>query len=141
MGQIVEYERVQIIREILLAYGPTFSSAIHRLTEEAVGLQERIVDNEKAIVDMETERLETSKVRAERIHLLGDILARQAQLRALANVDVRQPFIDLETAHTELVNAARNPTISFKDAQKAIYEFYQKAKALHEALHPAGGET
>lgn len=89
----------------------------------------------------EIDRLRNSNVSAERNQLFGDILVRQAQLQALANMDVRQAFIDLKTAHVGLVDTARNPTISFKDAEKAIYEFYQKAKALYDALHPAAGES
>lgn len=136
-GQFEDYQRAQLIRQILLTYGGTFDAAIGILEQQASTLQLRIVGNEKQIVRTEIEKFDFSVQEAERLRLISDIMTRQAQLQALANQDVAQPFTALRNANAKLVDIARNPQISFSDAAAAISDFYQKAEVLYEALQPS----
>jgi hypothetical protein len=140
-GQYEEYKRSQLIRGILLAYGGTFDSAIGILEQQAVTLQLRIVGNEKQIVRTEIEKLDLSVHEAERLRLISDIMTRQAQLQAFANQDASKPFTALKIANSKLVDIARNPQISFSDVVTAISDFYQKAKALDDALKPSPAKS
>ena len=140
-GQFEEYERTQLIREILLTYGGVFDSAIGILEEQAAILQRRIVGNETQIIRTEVEKFDFSAHEAERLRLISDILSRQTQVQALANQDISQPFITLRIAHAKLIEVARNPQISFADAKTAISDFYQKAKALYDALQPSPAKS
>jgi hypothetical protein len=139
-GQISEFHRVQVIRSILITYGPTFDSAIGILQSETLILQTRVVDKEKVILDNEVRRFRHLTDAEERRELVRDILARQMELQPLANQDSRKPFAALREAHQKLVDIARNPQISFDDAKATISDFYKKAKALYDALHPSGGK-
>jgi hypothetical protein len=140
-GQFEDYQRAQLIREILLTYGGTFDAAIGILEQQASTLQLRIVGNEKQIVRTEIEKFDFSAHEAERLRLISDIMTRQAELQAIANQDVAQPFTALRNANAKLIDIARDPQLSFSDVMTAISDFYQKANALYDALQPSTAKS
>jgi len=138
-NQFEEYKRAQLVRSILLTYGPIFDSAIKELQKETQRLQQRVVGNEAIIIRTEIDRFDQATNSTERLRLLSDILERQMQVQILASQNAIEPLTSLRTAHKKLVSLAQNPEISFDDAKKTVSDFYQKAKALYDALHPSGG--
>jgi hypothetical protein len=137
-NQYLEAERVRALRAVIISADSVVDQAVDELAKEADALQYGAFRDLNLYQQTLVGQVDLTKAdwSGSTELLASEAIQGQAALKKLAEVDAGSTFQQLGAAHKKLVEAARQPEFSLKDAESAILAFLQKADALYVASQP-----
>jgi hypothetical protein len=137
-NQYLEAERVRALRAVIISADGVVDLAAKELADEADALQydafHKLNFYQQALVKQVG--MTNGNWTGGTELLASEAIQGEAALKKLAELDAGSTFKQLGAAHKKLVEAARQPEFSLKDAESAILAFAQKADALYQASQP-----
>jgi hypothetical protein len=132
--QYVEQQRLQALRNVIVRNEYRLDNAISKVQQQAMRLQEAVFLLERSHLQKEIDSLNRSASSLERYQLSDAIARQQIELNALAKADAGAPFFALRKAHRAVARALKNPNYSFVEASNLVLDFYEKSRALNDAI-------
>jgi len=134
-NQYLEAERVRALRAVIISADAVVDQAVDELAKEADALQFGAFRDLNLYQQTLVYQVGLTKDgwSGSTELLASEAIQGQASLKKLAELDAGSTFKQLGAAHKKLVEAARQPEFSLKDAESAILAFLQKADALYLA--------
>jgi hypothetical protein len=139
VGEYLNELRLQQLRKAVTAADPIVASAASLLAADAAILKRSIVVQKSALLQREQTQLfdmrsrpssDETAVSAAATTLVADATA----LQTVVGTDVTQPFLSMQKAHSSLLAALENPTISPDFVFSQIGDFVEQASKLKSGL-------
>jgi hypothetical protein len=138
-GEYLDVLRLEQLRKVVNEADPLIASASNLLAEDAAILKRTIIVQKSALLQQEQTQLFNMRSSASPDETMistaaGTLISGATILQTFANTDVTQPFLAMRKAHSSLLAALNNPTISPDLVFKQIDDFVDQATKLKAGL-------
>jgi hypothetical protein len=139
IGEYLNELRLQQLRKVVTEADPLVESASSLLAEDAAILKRSIIVQKSALLQQEQTQLFNMRSSASPDETAistaaGTLISGATALQSFANTDVTQPFLAMRKAHSSLLAALNDPTISPDLVFSQIKDFVDQASKLKAGL-------